>query len=322
MDEHQKITSRIEEITGWKLTRRIKIITDTTDWTRITRGDVIRLAGRDFIVKGNEYERRFGISDQPKYWVFNVFDLETGKQKIIKMVFHEDFHVHIGVFRIYCFRSPEKEARVLDMVRGDHRFMQGVTIPDSKNNHVRVIDYIRGPTIFQYIFNIRKNHEEYFHEDLPGILRKLTDSLEAIKLLHENKTCHGDIRNDHVFIDAETGRYRWIDFDLNQHVSDFDVWSLGNILNYAVGKGITTFKNILRSDTFSDDIKNSLSTEDASGFYVYRIMNLGKLYPYIPPRLNKILLHFTVKPKNFYVNIEQLIEDYYDMLDREFPERS
>jgi len=319
MNEQEKLSARIEEISGWKTTGRIKIITDTTDWTRISRGDVLRLSGRDFLIKGNEYERRFGISDQPKYWVFNVFDLETGKQKIIKMVFHEDFHVHIGVFRIYCFRSPEKEARVLDMVKGDYRFMQGETILDEKKNHVRVIDYIRGPTIFQYIFNIGKSHEQYFHEDLSGILRKLTDSLEAIRILHENKTCHGDIRNDHIIIDAETGRYRWIDFDLNQHVSDFDIWSLGNILNYAVGKGITTFKNVLRSDKFPDRIKGSLSDEDASGFYVYRIMNLGKLYPYIPASLNKILLRFTVRPKNFYVNIEQLIEDYYDMLDKEFP---
>ena len=78
MNEQERLSARIEEISGWQTGGRIKIITDTTDWTRIVRGDVLRLSGRDFLIKGNEYERRFGISDQPKYWVFNVFDLETG----------------------------------------------------------------------------------------------------------------------------------------------------------------------------------------------------------------------------------------------------
>jgi len=319
MDNQDKIAARIKELTGWETRPNINIITDTSDWMRIERGDIIRLQGKDFLVKGHQYEKRFGISDQPKYWVFNVFDMATGDRKIIKMVFHEDFNVHIGIFKIHCFRSPEKEARVLEIVKGDNRFMQGTTLLDDHGNHIRILDFIRGKTIFQYIFEINKNHEQYFYEDLPLIIRKLADSIDAIRVLHRHKTCHGDIRNDHIIIDADTGQYRWIDFDLNQHVSDFDIWSIGNIINYAVGKGITTFKGVFKNSDFSDEIKSSLGPEDASGFFEYRVMNLGKLYPYIPDPLSQILQHFTIKPKEFYTSLDDLLKEYYEMLDSCFP---
>ncbi len=314
------MAARIREITGWTTNSRINIISDTSNWLKIVRGDVIRLHGKDFLVKGTEYERRFGIDDQPKYWVFNAYELETGDRKIIKTVFHEEFFVHIGVLKIRCFRSPEKEADVLELVRGDNRFMQGITILDEKKNSVRIIDFIPGKSIFQYIFYIPKNHEQYFYEDLAGILWKLVDSIEAILLLHKNNFCHGDIRNDHIIIDSETGKYRWIDFDLNQNISDFDIWSIGNIVNYAVGKGITAFMNVMRDPDLPQELKDSLSAEDASGFFEYRIMNLKKLYRYIPDRLNRILLHFTIRPHESYPSIEQFFGDYREMLIKEFPE--
>lgn len=320
MKDQDKIATRIHEITGWKYKSDVDIITDTTEWDRIIRGDVIRLNNQDFVVAGNEYEKRFGISDQPKNWVFDVFDLKTGMRKIIKTVFYEEFNVHIGMFKIHCFRSPEKEGDVLDLVFDDLRFMQGSTILDDKNNRVRVIDYIRGDSFFNFVAGIEKSHQQYFEQDLPGILWKLTDCIEAIQYLHHHKTCHGDIRNDHIIIDSITGKYRWIDFDLNQYVSDFDVWSIGNIINYAVGKGITSFKNVLRDRQVSDTVKNSLKSADASAFYEYRIMNLKKLFPYIPPQLNDMLLHFTIRPKAYYETVDQLLGDYYQMLEKDFPQ--
>lgn len=319
MDEIDKFIERIRELTGWQQVPHPSIITDTSDWTRIKRGDIMRLDNCDFLIIGNRYETRFGIEDQPKYWVFSAFELATGRQKIIKTVFHEDFYVHISIFRIHCYRSPEKESRVLDLVRGDERFMQGYTSLDEKGNHVRIIDFIKGKALLNDIHENTKSHEQYFHEDLPGILKKLTASLEAIALLHHFGTCHGDIRNDHIIIERDTGKFRWIDFDLNQHVADFDVWSIGNIINYVVGKGINSFHNVLKNSKFPADVRESLCPDDASAFYEYRIMNLKKLYPYIPEKLSNILLHFTTNPKSFYKNIEELLNDYKDMLECEFP---
>jgi serine/threonine protein kinase len=318
MGEAENLLERIQKLTGWASVTQPAIVEDTSDWTRIQRGDLLRLGGRDFLVKGNQHETRFGIEDQPKYWVFNAVDMITGEQKIIKTVFHEDFHVHVGVFKIHCYRSPEKEARVLDITSGDTRFMRGYTVSDKKGNQVRVIDFIKGYSLFWHVHNIKKSHAQYFNEDLPGILHKIAGSIEAIGFLHKHGTCHGDIRNDHIIVEENTGIYKWIDFDLNQNVSDYDVWSIGNIINYAVGKGITSFQQIIQKSDFPDSVKSSLCSDDASAFFEYRIMNLKKLYPYIPPMLSDILLHFTRKPRAFYASIDQLMEEYRQMLDSEF----
>ena len=315
----KEIIGRIQELTGWKNIKSPRIITDTSDWMRIERGDIVRLRDKDFVIKGNRYETRFGIGEQPKYWVFGAIDLESGEQKIIKMVFHEEFNVQIGIFKMHCYRSPEKEARVLELVAGDRRFMQGYTVADEVGNQVRVIDYIRGENLLQYVHENPKSHEQYFHEDLPAILKNLTGCLQAIQLLHMNHTCHGDIRNDHIIIESGSGQYRWIDFDLNQHVPDFDIWSMGNIINYAVGKGINSFSAVLKSAKFPERVKQSLAVEDASAFYEYRIMNLKKLYPYIPDSLNDILLHFVIKPKVYYANMRNLIKEFREMLQTEYP---
>lgn len=319
MDDMDRMKARIKELTGWRHVPRPRIIDNTSNCMNIGRGDVVRLEGRDFAIEGYKYESRFGIDDQPKYWVLGAIDMETGIKKILKAEFHEEFHVHIGIFKIRCFRSSEKEARVLELVRGDPRFMQGITLKDARGDLVRVLDIIKGPNIFEAIHDIQKSHRDYFEQDLPCIAHRLRDCLEAIVKLHDAKTCHGDIRNDHILIDAETGRYRWIDFDLNQHVSDFDTWSMGNILNYAFGKGINAFQQVLQDDHFSHAIKNSLLPEDGSAFYEYRIMNLGKLYPYLPEEINHILQHFTLDPVGVYDNMHQLTDDYCQMLDAVFP---
>ena len=323
MNEKADIIKRIEALTGWKTNlKRFKIVTDTSDWMLIQKGDIIRLDGNDYLVRGNMREPRFGIDDQPKYWVFSAIELATGKEKIIKTVYKEEFIAHVGILKIRCYRSPKKEGEVLDDTRGDERFMQGVTFFDDEGNNVRVIDYIRGITFFRYIPEIKKPHEQYFHEDLPDILWEMLDMILGIQKLHNLGYCHGDIRNDHIIIESGTRRYRWIDFDLMQDIKDFDLWSLGNIINYAVGKGIITFDAVLKSKTFSSSVKSSLTNNDGSAFYNYRIMNLQKIFPYIPEKLGHLLRHFTIKPVAFYTSIKDLLHDYTDMLETVFPRTS
>jgi serine/threonine protein kinase len=319
VNEIEQLQQRIKEVTNWRTVRPPKIVTDTSDCMRIERGNILRIGGRDYVIKGNLHETRFGIEDQPKYWVFSAIDLENGREMILKTVFHEEFNVHIGVFKIRCYRSPDKEAEVLELVRHDRRFMNGHTEFDASGNNVRIIEFIRGPSIFQHIHNNDKSHEQYFHEDMPTILHKLVDCMQGIRFLHDLGTCHGDIRNDHIIIERDTGNYRWIDFDLNQHVLDFDVWSMGNIISYAVAQGIRSFHAVMRSNEFSDQVKNSLHSEDGSAFYEYRIINLRKLFPYIPSRLNHILMHFSAKPHGSYDTMEQLLDDYREMLAIDFP---
>jgi hypothetical protein len=322
MTEKEALAQRIRELTGWNVNlARMNIITDTSDWMRIKRGDVIVVGISDckYIVRGNMREPRFGIDDQPKYWVFNTLELTTGKEKIIKTVFREEFYAHIGIFKIRCYRDPKKEADVLKLVKGDTRFMQGEFYYDEVDNNVRVMDFIRGKSFFHTIPNIDKSHEQYFHENLPVILWNLLGSIEAIMFLHKNGFCHGDIRNDHIIIEAGTGKFRWIDFDLKQDVTDFDLWSIGNIISYATAKGLITFKQAAKSGLYKKEIIDDLTNQDGSAFYNYRIMNLKKLFPYIGEKLSNILQHFTIKPIAYYKSFSEFYDDYCDMLENEFP---
>ena len=306
---------RIEELTGWKPRRRVEVLTDTTESMDLHRGHVLDLDRRLYAVLGHAYESRFGISDQPKYWVLRTVDLASGEDAVVKTVFHEEFVVRIGPLRIRCYRSPAKESEVLELTRGDMRFMQGWTVFDSASNQVRVLDFIPGPTLFQHILSWDEPHEAYCHGEMQNLLHRLIESIEAIQILHEADLCHGDIRNDHIVIDRRTDRFRWIDFDLKQDFSDFDIWSIGNVLAYIVGKGIQSFHQVLRSDAYSDAVKGSLTEDDASAFYEYRIINLRKLFPYLPRALNDVLMRFSHGTSQYYERMGQVAEDLGDALD-------
>ena len=53
----------------------------------------------------------------------------------------------------------------------------------------------------------------------------------------------------------------------------------------------------------------SLTEYDASAFFVHRIMNLRKLFPWIPSVLNDILMHFSFGTSHFYESVEEILED-------------
>jgi len=105
---------------------------------------VLKLDGSHLFITGNIYEARFGLSDEPKYWVKKAIDLETGVPQIVKMVYHEEFRVHVGPLRIKCYREPHKETQVLELVCGHPHFMQGRGLFDQRGNEVRTVDFIRG----------------------------------------------------------------------------------------------------------------------------------------------------------------------------------
>ena len=85
-------------------------------------------------------------------------------------MFHEQFTTTLGAFTVRCVRDMDKESRVLELVEGDERFMQGHSVRDAAGNNVRVIDRIQGPSLFNKVALLREDHETYFHETLPGLL--------------------------------------------------------------------------------------------------------------------------------------------------------
>ena len=317
--DQDAIKERVYTLTGQKVYSKVEVVEDTTQFMNITRGNVLRLGAREFFVLGDMREPRFGMNDQPKYWVKRVLDLDDDIIRLIKLVFHEEFTAHIGPIRMRCWRSPEKEARVLDLTQNDDRFMHGVSMPDANGNVVRIIDFIEGPTLYDVIMDLEIDHETYFQTMFPTVLRNLVHTMEAIRLLHQHGLCHGDIRNDHIMIESGTRRYRWIDFDLTQRFSDFDVWSFGNVLQFTTGMGMMSFHEVRESERFSPEIGRSLSSSDAAAFYKYRIMNLRKIYGYIPERLNRILMRFSLNTKTYYETMQQVLTDVGEVLDADFP---
>lgn len=289
-----------------------KLITNTSNFFAIERGDEIIIGDRRFRVTGNVYEQRFGIDD-PKMWVKRVEDCETGEKKLVKLAFFESFNVTLAGVTIKCFRDPDKEGKILELVRDHPHFMQGKAFLDQDGNNIRLLDIVKGSSLFVYIGNLAVSYEHYFSRVLAGLLRNLIRAFEAIRFLHINEFRHGDIRNDHLYVDSETGSYVWIDFDYDFQAREnrfsLDIFGMGNILLYTIGKGFHTYYDIKKKGHLYKDIEGKLEPEDFSLLDKQRLVNLQKLYPQIPTMLNNILMHFSRGTDVYYEFTEEIIED-------------
>ncbi len=293
------------------------IFTDTTEFMKIESGDVVKLDGLHYLVIRDEAERSFGIED-PKYWVKRCMVLETGERKILKLVFHERFTLPLGELKIECYRSPEKESRILDLVRGDRRFMQGVTVRDIKGNPVRILEVVKGKRLDNWVSAIEADHRTYFFELFPEILDKFIASCRAIQFLHNHSEIHGDIRRDHLWIEHKSGLYRWIDFDYTYDFEEnpfgLDLFGLGSLLLFLSGKGLYTMHTLEERGIPAENI-DSIKPGDFSLLYRNRIVNLKKLLPWIPTELNSILMHFSTSAEVFYETVEEFLNDLEPCID-------
>lgn len=307
--------SRLREMASRWLTgdasSPLRVFKDTTQFFNIEFGDILVLGENAFLVRHNAREGRFGLDDEVKFWVKRCIDLDTGKLKIVKLVFHEEFTARVGDIEFKCSRSPRKEARVLSLVAAHPNFMHGYTVPDPQGNLVRVIEYIYGKTVAAHIEELKMDHQVYFETYFPDVLKGFIECVAAIRFLHAHGEKHGDIRRDHIIIDRENnGTYRWIDYDFTyQHRHSkwgYDLFGLGNVLIFLVGKG-----DVLTQDLHAarHPALDKLREEDMNIIFHNRVANLHKIYPYIPERLNLILLHFSKGAPTFYENTQELMED-------------
>lgn len=299
-----------ERVGSDRVPKKFKIVTDTSDFFRLDYNDVLVLDEKLFWVKRYEKEGRFGLDDEPKYWVRRAIDLADGSTKVLKLVFHEEFETKIGGVRIKCFRSPKKEARILDMVSDHPNFMHGTWTVDTAGNNVRILEFIFGPRYDDIIVKYGDDHEDYFYNFFPDVLAEYIEMVEAIQFLHTNGEKHGDIRRDHIIHDRERNINRWIDFDYNymhgESMWGFDLQGLGNIIIFLAGRGDVLVPELYRNQR---EIFDTLWGEDLNISYKNRVANLKKIYPYIPESLNRILLHFSRGAQIFYEDVGQLLID-------------
>ncbi|EPR43978.1 hypothetical protein dsx2_1906 [Desulfovibrio sp. X2] len=290
---------------------RLKVLTDTTDFYRVNAGDAVVLdADHRYLMGNNTREGRFGLDDEVKYWVKRATDLATGERRIVKLAFFEHFDATVGGVRFECFRSPRKEARILELVRGHPHFMQGISLPDAAGNVVRVLEVIPGKSLPDRIFALECDHETYFREIFPEVFSGFVDCARAIALLHEHCEKHGDVRRDHILVDGDTGAYRWIDFDYNfmhgENIYSLDVFGLGNVLVFLAGKGDVLVPELKRD---RPEIFEKLYWEDLSLVWQNRVANLAKVFPYIPESLNRILTQFSNSATLTYEHAGQMLDD-------------
>ena len=290
---------------------------DTSDFMSVRHGDVVPLDGLHYLVLKDEVERRFGLED-PKYWVKRCKVLETGERRILKLVFFERFPVRIGGLEILCHRSPRKESRILDMVRGDPRFMQGHTARDGAGNEVRVLEVVQGRRLDVALHRLEMEHEVYFHERFPGLARHFVGACEALRFLHEAAEKHGDVRRDHLYVEYGTEQWCWIDFDYTfdcrERPFSLDVFGLGNILLHLAGKGDLTRESMAERGLGADALR-SVEPGDRLILFPNRVANLQKIYPYVPNKLNRVLLHFSRGTNVFYDTVDELLGELLPALD-------
>ncbi|QJB55224.1 serine/threonine protein kinase [Pseudodesulfovibrio sp. zrk46] len=298
---------------NFPLQRVRRLYTDTTEFSSIGYGDVIRLGDKHYMVLRDEAERRFGLEDF-KFWVKRCKCLETGEGVILKLVFHEEFTQQIGPLTVRSFRSERKEARILDLVRDDPRFMHGFSLEDEVGNLVRVLEIIRGRRLDVAIDNLPGNHLEYFEDNLRSTMEMFITGCEAIDFLHKNNERHGDVRRDHLWVESTTGQARWIDFDYAYEATAnpfaLDLFGLGNALLFVVGKQIYTpgqFDGM-------EGVEN-IVPDDFSLIFKNRLVNLRRIFPYIPKPLNNVLMHFAAGAEVFYESVEEFLDDLRPCLD-------
>lgn len=289
-----------------------RLFIDTSDFFSINVGDVIQIGKKRYRVTGYERERRFGISD-PKLWVKRAVDADTGEKRIIKLSFFESFETQLGGVKIRRFRNPKKEGDILEFVKDHPCFMHGKSFTDPQKNSIRVIEIVTGKNLLMHIDAIKLDHKTYFYTVFPGILKKLIRAFEAILLLHQNGFKHGDVRSDHIIVESNTGNYVWIDFDYDYDTDEnpfsLDIFEIGNILLYAMGKGYHD-RYMIENDTNTyKDLRDRIKPEDFSILHKWRFVDLQKLYPYIPIGMNNILRHFSMGTEIFYESVEEILDD-------------
>jgi hypothetical protein len=296
-----------------RVPERVRIVTDTSNFFEVEFDDVVILDGRPYLIRHCEREGRFTIDEQPKFWVKRAIDLSDGSKKVIKMVFHEKFTAEVGGLTFDCVRSPGKEARILDMVRGHQKFMQGFSVKDTAGNIIRIIDFIPGSTIADRILGQAKGHEAYYYDHFPDIFNEFISLVEAIKFLHDKGEKHGDIRRDHIIYGTHDGIYRWIDFDFNYWHQDnmfsYDIFGLGNVLIYLAGQGDVTAWQ-LKEDAPS--VLEKLGEDDMNIVFRHRVANLQKVYPYISDQLAFVLEHFSIGADIFYGDTGEFLDNLYE----------
>ncbi len=313
--EHSEpLRRRIAEVAKRTVKGKIEVFEDTSPFMSIEPGSVIRLGGNDYFVMGHAREGRFGLDEQPKFWVKSTIDLTTGERKIIKLMFHEAFDSRVGTTVFRCVRNPQKESAILSKMRGHPHFMQGESVLDPAGNLVRIVDFVPGPSLYDHLRQLPMPHATYYRQVFPNLMQSLIECMRAMSQLHRQGLHHGDIRADHIILKNRSDAFVWIDFDYEISEPNYDLFCLGNVLSQVVGKGRHSIHDIRLRPAEYPDFDGPLTLDDMSQMFLHRVANLRKLFPHISADLNTILMRFSYGRRDSYSDLDTLVSDLVSAL--------
>ena len=143
---------------------------------------------------------------------------------------------------------------------------------------------------------------------------KIVELVEAIRFLQMNMMTNmvtSGMTMSSGRMGQETAAGSDFDFDFlhKENVFGYDLFGLGNILTYLTGRGDVTSQLLQQA---SSPVVSQLTEYDMNIIFNNRVVNLKKVYPYVPDELNHILLHFSMAANVFYDNTDQFLYDLHE----------
>jgi hypothetical protein len=78
------------------------------------------------------------------------------------------------------------------------------------------------------------------------------------------------------------------------------------VLVFLVGMGDVIVQTLFKGN---HPAASSLTADDLNIIFHNRVVNLQKVFPYIPDALNRVLMHFSKGANRFYEHTKELVED-------------
>jgi hypothetical protein len=78
------------------------------------------------------------------------------------------------------------------------------------------------------------------------------------------------------------------------------------VLLFLTGRGDVTTYTLERK---APEAFDRLTGDDLNIVFHNRVNNLKKIYPYIPEKLNRVLMHFAVSAPVYYEETQELLDD-------------
>ena len=279
-----------------RVPKRVRV-KDTADFFRVDYDDVVVLEGIPYFVRNNEREGRFGLDDEQKFWVKRAGNLLTGELKVLKWVFRERFEAKIGNLVFECVRSPQKEARILELVRGRPEFMQGTTVLDSAGQpaphpglHPRqdaLPDRARtwaGPRGFLL--------QPLPHRCSTSISGSSRPSVFFTRTTRSTATS-GATTSSRTRRRAGTAGSISTSTIATARAASPTTSSASGTSSSSSPAAATSPRTGCSLD--KPDILDRLTEDDVNIVFHNRVNNLKKIYPYIPEKLNRVLMHFSAE---------------------------